>query len=107
MHKTTGTKLVGLTNPDSEPSWVVTVEARLDTGASRSSIDEGFLALLRLDDFIVEDAIKVKSANGVTRRDTVVLVIIEGEDEVELEVSIADRAHMAYPLILGRDYLGE
>ena len=107
MHKTTGTKLVGLTNPDSEPSWVVTVEARLDTGASRSSIDEGFLALLRLDDFIVEDAIKVKSANGVTRRDTVVLVIIEGEEEVELEVSIADRAHMGYPLILGRDYLGE
>jgi hypothetical protein len=107
MHKTTGTKLVGLTNPDGEPSWVVNVEARLDTGASRSSIDEGFLALLRLDDFIVEDAIKVKSANGVTRRDTVVLVIIEGEDEVELEVSIADRAHMAYPLILGRDYLGE
>ena len=107
MHKTTGTKLVGLTNPDSEPSWVVTVEARLDTGASRSSIDEGFLALLRLDDFIVEDAIKVKSANGVTRRDTVVLIIIEGEEEVELEVSIADRAHMAYPLILGRDYLGE
>ena len=107
MHKTTGTKLVGLTNPDSEPSWVVTVEARLDTGASRSSIDEGFLALLRLDDFIVEDAIKVKSANGVTRRDTVVLVIIEGEEEVELEVSIADRAHMGYPVILGRDYLGE
>ena len=107
MKKTVGTKLVGLTNPDSEPSWVVTVEARLDTGASRSSIDEGFLALLRLDDHVVEDAIKVKSANGVTRRDTVVLVIIEGEEEVELEVSIADRAHMAYPVILGRDYLGE
>ena len=107
MHKTTGTKIVGLTNPDSEPSWIVTVEARLDTGASRSSIDEGFLALLRLDDLVVEDAIKVKSANGVTRRDTVVLVIIEGGEEVELEVSIADRAHMGYPVILGRDYLGE
>jgi hypothetical protein len=107
MHKTVGTKLVGLTNPDGEPSWVVTVEARLDTGASRSSIDEGLLALLRLDDFVVEDAIKVKSANGVTRRDTVVLVIIEGEEEVELEVSIADRAHMGYPVILGRDYLGD
>jgi len=107
MHKTVGTKLVGLTNPDSDPNWIVTVEARLDTGASRSSIDEGFLALLRLDDLVVEDAIKVKSANGVTRRDTVVLVIIEGEEEVELEVSIADRAHMGYPVILGRDYLGE
>ena len=107
MHKTTGTKLVGLTNPDSDPNWVVSAEARIDTGASRSSIDEGFLTLLRLEDLVIEDAIKVKSANGVTRRDTVVLVIIDGEEEVELEVSIADRAHMDYPIILGRDYLGD
>tara|TARA_R110001592_G_scaffold251531_2_gene514232 strand:+ start:122 stop:457 length:336 start_codon:yes stop_codon:yes gene_type:complete len=102
-----GIKTVGLSNPEGTPSWVIGVEARLDTGASRSSIDEGFLALLRLDDLVVEDAIKVKSANGVSRRDTVVLVIIEGEEEIELEVSITDRAHMGYALILGRDYLGE
>jgi hypothetical protein len=105
--QTVGIKLVGLTNPYGDPNWVVSAEARIDTGASRSSIDEGFLTLLRLEDSVVEDAIKVKSANGVTRRDTVVLVIIEGEEEVELEVSIVDRAHMDYPIILGRDYLGD
>ena len=107
IHKTTGTKVIGLTNPRYEPNWVVRAEARLDTGASRSSIDEGFLSLLRLEELVNEDAIKVKSANGVQLRDTVVLVVVEDEEEIELEVSITNREHMAYPVILGRDYLGE
>lgn len=107
MQKTTGTKVIGLTNPYNEPNWVVNVEARLDTGATRSSIDEGFVSLLRLDELINEDAIKVRSANGSQRRDTVVLVIIEEDEEIELEVSITNRGHMGYPVILGRDYLGD
>ena len=76
MQNTTGTKVIGLTNPHNEPHWVVSVEARLDTGASRSSIDEGFVSLLRLEELVNEDAIKVRSANGTQRRDTVVLVIV-------------------------------
>jgi len=107
MQNTTGTKVIGLTNPYNEPNWVVNVEARLDTGASRSSIDEGFVSLLRLDELVNEDAIKVRSANGSQKRDTVVLVIIEEDEEIELEVSITNRGHMGYPVILGRDYLGE
>lgn len=107
MHKTTGTKLIGLTNPDNEPPWLVNVEARIDTGAARSSIDSGFVSLLRLEELVNEDAIKVRSANGTQRRDTVVLVLVEGDEEIELEVSITDREHMAFPVILGRDYLGE
>ena len=107
MHKTTGIKVIGLTNPKYEPNWVVSVEARLDTGATRSSIDEGFLSLLRLEEMVNEDAIKVRSANGTQRRDTVVLVVIDDDEELELEVSITNREHMAYPVILGRDYLGE
>ena len=107
MHKTTGTKVIGLTNPYNEPNWVVNVEARLDTGASRSSIDEGFVSLLRLEELVNEDAIKVKSANGTQRRDTVILVVVDDDEELELEVSITNREHMGYPVILGRDYLGE
>ena len=107
MHKTTGTKLIGLTNPHNEPSWLVSVEARLDTGATRSSIDEGFVSLLRLDELVNEDAIKVRSANGSQKRDTVILVVIDDDEELELEVSITNREHMGYPVILGRDYLGE
>lgn len=107
MQNTTGTKVIGLTNPYNEPNWVVNVEARLDTGATRSSIDEGFVSLLRLDELINEDAIKVRSANGSQKRDTVVLVIIEEDEEIELEVSITNRGHMGYPVILGRDYLGD
>ena len=106
MHKTTGIKVIGLSNPKYEPNWVVSVEARLDTGATRSSIDEGFLSLLRLEEMVNEDAIKVRSANGTQRRDTVVLVVIDDDDELELEVSITNREHMAFPVILGRDYLG-
>ena len=107
MHKTTGTKLIGLTNPHNEPNWEVMAEARLDTGATRSSIDEGFVSLLRLEELINAEAIKVKSANGVERRDTVILVVVEDDEEIELEVSITNREHMAFPVILGRDYLGE
>ena len=40
-------------------------------------------------------------------RDTVVLVVIDDDDELELEVSITNREHMAFPVILGRDYLGD
>ena len=47
-----------------------------------------------------------QSANGTQRRDTVVLVVIDDDDELELEVSITNREHMAFPVILGRDYLG-
>ena len=36
-----------------------------------------------------------------------VLVVIDDDEELELEVSITNREHMAYPVILGRDYLGE
>ncbi len=107
MQNTTGTKVIGLTNPYNEPNWVVNVEARLDTGASRSSIDEGFVSLLRLDELVNEDAIKVRSANGTQKRDTVILVVVEDDEEVELEVSITNRGHMGYAVILGRDYLGE
>ena len=107
MKKTTGIKVIGLTNPHYEPNWVVSVEARIDTGATRSSIDEGFLSLLRLEEMVNEDAIKVRSANGTQRRDTVVLVVIDDDDELELEVSITNREHMAFPVILGRDYLGD
>lgn len=107
MQNTTGTKVIGLTNPYNEPNWVVNVEARLDTGASRSSIDEGFVSLLRLEELVNEDAIKVRSANGTQKRDTVILVVVEDDEEVELEVSITNRGHMGYAVILGRDYLGE
>ena len=107
MKKTTGIKVIGLTNPHYAPNWVVSVEARIDTGATRSSIDEGFLSLLRLEEMVNEDAIKGKSANGTQRRDTVVLIVIDDDEEVELEVSITNREHMAFPVILGRDYLGD
>ena len=75
---------------------MVRAEARLDTGATRSSIDEGFLSLLRLEEMVNEDAIKVKSANGVQLRDTVVLVVVEDEEEIELEVSITNRETKRY-----------
>ena len=107
MQKTTGTKVIGLTNPYNEPNWVVNVEACLDTVSVRSSIYEVVVSLLRLDELVNEDAIKVRSANGSQRRDTVVLVIIEEDEEIELEVSITNRGHMGYPVILGSDYLGD
>ena len=85
-------------------SWCVDIEARLDSGAARTSIDRGFADLLGLD---LEGSVKVRNANGSQKRD---LVWIEVEDEtgaiIELEASLADRSDMSYPAILGRDYMG-
>ena len=97
-----GTESIGVSRCTGRPNWIVKVEARLDTGASRSSIDLAFAELLHLD---LVGEVKVRNANGVEIRDTVYITIIKGNREVELEVSLADRVSMNYPVILGRDYL--
>jgi len=99
-----GTKDVEISRVSGLPAWGVSVTARLDSGASRSSIDQGFLKLLKLQR---EGEVTVRNANGREVRDTVMILVDDGESLVELEVSLADRRRLTYPMILGRDYLEE
>jgi hypothetical protein len=99
-----GTKDVEISRVSGLPTWGVSITARLDSGAARSSIDQGFLKLLKLKR---EGEVTVRNANGREIRDTVVVLVDDGESLIELEVSLADRKRLSYPMILGRDYLEE
>lgn len=99
-----GTKDVEISRVSGFPTWGVSVTARLDSGAARSSIDQGFLKLLKLQR---EGEVTVRNSNGREVRDTVMILVDDGEHLVELEVSLADRKRLTYPMILGRDYLEE
>ena len=99
-----GTKDVVICRVTGLPTWGVAITARLDSGASRSSIDQGFLKLLGLKR---EGEVTVRNANGKEVRDTVMILVDDGDSLIELEVSLADRRRLTYPMILGRDYLEE
>ena len=76
------------------------VEAKIDTGAYRTSIDVNVARELRLEP--TERAVAVRSASGGERRPTVQLTIRLGGREIETIASLAEREHMNYPMIIGR-----
>ena len=80
----------------------VKVEARLDTGAKRTSIDMVLAEFLRLKGF---GEVTVTSTNGTQIRELVELTIIYDGEEYTVEASVSDRGHMNYPVVVGRDIL--
>jgi hypothetical protein len=82
--------------------WEVTVLARLDTGASMSSIDSLLADALQLE--VVGSAL-IKNSLGKERRDVVSATIIYDSAEYDGRFNIADRSRLRYPLLLGRDLL--
>ena len=85
-----------------ETGWPVKVMARLDTGASMSSIDLGLAEALHLE---VVDTVVVKNSMGKERRDVVVATVVYLDEEYEVHLNLAERSRLRYPLLLGRDFL--
>ena len=85
-------------------SWQVIVDAKIDTGADRSSLD--ILLINALGYHHTGDRIRVRNANGVEHRDLFNVVIdVEGFPH-EVIATGADRGSMKYPMIIGRkDFL--
>ncbi len=79
------------------------VSARIDTGATSSSIDLRLAAKLRLGP-ITRSKI-VKSAHGVKTRPIVVAKIKMDGLIIEEECTLADRSHMSYPVLIGQNIL--
>jgi hypothetical protein len=81
------------------------IDAKIDTGADRTSIDAELAAEVGLGP--IHDTIKVKSSlSGQSQRRLVVQaeIIIRGEHH-KIPVSIGDRSNMKHEVIVGKDVL--
>jgi hypothetical protein len=79
------------------------VVARIDTGATKSSIDEALAKDLGLAEPLKHA--KVKSASGTRHRPVIVVEISIAGELITAEFTVADRAHMKYPVLIGQNIL--
>lgn len=79
--------------------WGFTTNAKIDTGADRSSIDLKLAKALRLRKV---GEVRVRSANGRTVRPVYAMLVEINDYVYDIEVSAIDRSKLAFPLILGR-----
>ena len=77
--------------------------ARIDTGATRSAIHTEIVKSLGLGPVL--KARKVKNANGTSIRPVIEVEIILKHKRITEEFTVADRAQMKYPILIGRNIL--
>ena len=92
---------VTLGKPD-ESRYPIICRGLIDTGAARTSIDEGLAQTLNLEP---AGWVRVRSANGVQRRKLVWLQIEVFNEDIDLVASITDRSDLTCPVLIGRDIL--
>ncbi len=81
----------------------IEVPARIDTGATRSSIHAPLVKELGLGPILSTK--KVKNANGTTIR-PIIHVKLELKDKIiDSEFTVTDRSHMKYKVLIGRSAL--
>lgn len=81
------------------------IVARIDSGATKSSIDVRLAADLKLGPIIKSKL--VRSAHGNTLRPVVNARIKIANVDIEIELTIADRTDMKYRLLVGQNLLKE
>ena len=79
------------------------VVARIDTGATSSSIDKKLAQELELGPIIRSKI--VKSASGIEKRPVVHAQVKFNVAPIQVEFSLANRNHLSYPVLLGQDIL--
>ena len=80
-----------------------TVLARIDSGATKSSIDVKLAAILALGPIL--KAKLVKSASGRSLRPMVEAKVQLADKEFKTDFTIADRADMKYQVLIGQSIL--
>jgi len=81
------------------------VMARIDTGATKSSIDIQLAADLALGPIL--KAALIRSASGTGLRPVVESRIEFADKDITAEFSLADRSHMKFPVLIGQNILKE
>ena len=79
------------------------VTARIDTGATKSSIDSGLAKELQLGP--VTKTRMIRSAHGNALRPIVDVDLRMNGKKINAEFTIADRAHMKYKMLIGQNIL--
>lgn len=79
------------------------VISKIDTGATKSSIDTSLAAELRLGPVIKSKL--VKSAHGSKLRPIIEATIELAGKKIKSEFTLADRAHMKYRILIGQNIL--
>ncbi|MEA2036786.1 MAG: RimK/LysX family protein [Nanoarchaeota archaeon] len=80
-----------------------TIMAKIDTGASKSSIDVNLASQLRLGPIIKSKL--VKSASGNKLRPVIESVVELADKRIKAEFTLADRWHMKYRVLVGQNIL--
>ncbi|MAG08027.1 hypothetical protein CMO89_01000 [Candidatus Woesearchaeota archaeon] len=79
------------------------LRARIDTGATKSSIDKDLVKELGIGPVIGKRW--VKSAHGTTLRPVVKIKIKLSKRKMNYKFTIADRKHMRYKILIGQNIL--
>lgn len=77
----------------------ITVKAKLDTGAYRTSIDKKFAELIDIKE--LDEKVFVQSASGEAYRTTAKVTFLLAGKKINTVASIADRSGLRYPVIIG------
>lgn len=80
-----------------------TLQARIDTGATKSSMDIQLAAELDLGPVIKSKL--VKSAHGIKIRPVIKAEVTLKGKTIQSEFSLADRNHLKYPVLIGQNIL--
>ncbi len=91
---------VVITGPTGKSAKVL---GRIDTGATKSSIDVRLAAELSLGPILKTKI--VKSASGKSLRAVVQAKVHLADKEFKTDFTIADRAEMKYPVLIGQSIL--
>jgi hypothetical protein len=79
------------------------VAAKIDTGATKSSIDLSLAKTLHLGPVITSKM--VKSAHGYMLRPVVEATIVIAGKTIKEEFTLADRKHLKYAVLIGQNIL--
>ena len=83
----------------------IILPAKVDTGATKSSIDSELAAELKLGPIIRTKL--VKSAHGNSVRPIIDVNIELADKKMKSQFTIADRRHMKYKILIGQNLLKE
>ena len=79
--------------------------ARIDTGATKSSMDISLASELKLGP-VVQNKL-VKSAHGVKLRPMIEVEINMKNKKIKETFTLADRSHMKFPILIGQNILNK